>query len=294
VHNEDTLMWFAAYLTQQRNPRGAHLAATTVLHYCSLVRSHVAVTANVTWAPSHRWRRLVKAVHRELGVQRTSSHALRAWHLQKAFADGAVRATRTGATRWALLVAGWQCLARPQELVRLTWADLTFVGGPQPHAVLWITPLKKPAGTQPVPMLIAPGDGSGCDAFAALANLANLADGPADRRAATPLFSLQGGKPLTLNQITRCVREAVCAAGDGAQARSFSGRSLRVGGATELAARGAPAQTLRVCGRWDSDAHRAYARAARGSALRLSATLGHAHPHDPDLESMFPGYAQAA
>jgi hypothetical protein len=55
---------------------------------------------------------------------------------------------------------------------------------------------------------------------------------------------------------------------------------------------------LRLCGRWGSDAHRAYTRAARGRAMQfrkqLSATLGRAQAHDPNLESLFPGYSQAA
>jgi integrase len=236
----------------------------------------------------------VKAVQRSHRVPRVSSHALRARHLQLAFADPEVRSSHTGANRWALLATGWQCLARPQELMNLTWAHLIFVHGPRPYAVVWITPLKKPTGAQPMPSLIAPGDGSGCDAYAALANLAALSPVPEARRASTPLFSLSPGQPLSHASISHAVRSAVCAAGEGAQARSFSGRSLRVGGATELAARGAPPHLLRLCGRWDSEAYRVYARTARGHAMLMSSMLGRAHmSHEPDLESMFPGFAQA-
>ena len=76
-------------------------------------------------------------------------------------------------------------------------------------------------------------------------------------------------------------------------APSFSGRSLRVGGATELAATGASAETIQALGRWDSTAHRAYTRVTHAQALRLSAAMsGHAGPADPTLEATFPGWSQ--
>ena len=87
-------------------------------------------------------------------------------------------------------------------------------------------------------------------------------------------------------------RHAVAASG--ADPRPFSGRSLRIGGATELASLGVPPLTIQLLGRWDSTAYRAYTRVSRGQALRLSAALSTAHAHDPSLEAAFPGYSQSA
>ena len=68
----------------------------------------------------------------------------------------------------------------------------------------------------------------------------------------------------------------------------------RVGGATELAARGARPEEIQALGRWSSDAFRAYTRVTQAQALRLTTAMGgHAASHDPTLEATFPGYRQA-
>ena len=143
-------------------------------------------------------------------------------------------------------------------------------------------------------MLIAPGDGSGVDAFRALLRLVHIDPVPEAMRASTPLFRLHGQR-LTVAGVTALVRSIVATAGEGADRRRFSGRSLRVGGATELAALGVPPLTIQLLGRWDSAIYRAYTRVSRGQALRLSEALASAGTAaDPSLEALFPGYRQAA
>ena len=74
------------------------------------------------------------------------------------------------------------------------------------------------------------------------------------------------------------------------------GRSLRIGGATEIAAMDVSPLTVQLLGRWDSEVYRAYVRCSRGRALSLSAAMGRAgsRPHDPTLEALFRGYTQSA
>ena len=147
-----------------------------------------------------------------------------------------------------------------------------------------------------MPILLARGDGSGTDAYAALRHLEALNPIPEAARDQTPLFILgTPGRPLTHASLTLAVRRAINAAGCNAIDRSFSGRSLRVGGATDLAASATPEDSIRALGRWDSTAHRAYTRVTQAQALRYSAIMGgHQSANDPTLEDAFPGYVQPA
>ena len=73
----------------------------------------------------------------------------------------------------------------------------------------------------------------------------------------------------------------------------YTGRALRVGGATELAAEGAQPLTIQQLGRWGSDAYRAYTRVSHSQALAMSACMGAAGAvADPAVETAFPGYRQ--
>jgi hypothetical protein len=166
----------------------------------------------------------------------------------------------------------------------LTRAHLTWVGGAKPHAIVRLLPLKKQPGQQPVPLLVVPGDGSGADAYAALDRLERLDPVHPSLRATTPLVRLctRRSGPSQPIHLTRTVRAAVVASGESPSTRHFSGRSLRVGGATELASMGVPEATVRMLGRWASDIHRAYTRVALGSAMRVSAAMGPA----PELEGV--------
>ena len=239
---------------------------------------------------SPAWRRFVSGLKRRntRPEGRHSQLGLRAWHLR----HGRIpqRSLRDLHAR-ALVVTGWHCLARPIELIGLMRAHLLWLDG---HAVIRLQPAKKPAGHPRVPTLIAPGDGSGTDAYAALSDLEAADPIPASLRATTPLFSL--GRPRnrsTRQQVSAAVRTIIRSSGETQPARQFAGRSLRVGGATELAARGASDLTIRLLGRWGSDAAHAYTRVSHAQALSLSATLGSAGQGlDPSLETAFPGYRQ--
>ena len=144
-----------------------------------------------------------------------------------------------------------------------------------------------------MPTLIARGNGSGADAFAALERMLALDPVPPEQAATTPLFRGPQGQPLSTKLITQWVQEIVSAAGEPEDASRFSARSLRVGGATEYAALGLPEHLIATLGRWSSDIGRIYMRCSAGSVLQASAMMSGA-PADPTLEEMFPGYTQTA
>ena len=294
LFNEHTLMLFAMYLVRPHAPHAPPRAASTVVGYCSLLRSHVSTSLGFPLvSETPRWKRLTQALRRRYTRERSSQRALRAAHLRRAFCGAFAGDAPDAVNAWALVTTGWHLLARPKELLNLKRSHLSFVDGDEPHAVIRITPLKKRPGQHAVPMLIAPGDGSGADTYRALLRLAHF--DPVDAAAAhhTPLFR-QHGRPVTAGFVTLMVRRVAATAGEGADAARFSGRSLRIGGATELAAKGVPQLTIQLMGRWDSSIYRAYTRVSRGQALRYSAALSRDDVHDPSLEALFPGYRQAS
>ena len=289
LHNEETMMLFAAYLTSESTR-----AASTVLAYCSLLRSYVCTKHGIQIpTDTARWRKFAKALKRQHPTQRRACRALRVAHLRAAH-HGVWRAgSAAHANEWALVCCGLHALARPMELAHLTRAHLSFQTGEPPCAVIWITPLKKAPGQGPVPILIAPGDESGADAYAACVRLVCVDPVHPSERHRTPLFRQANGRPFTRTSITALIRAVARAAGEGGDALAFSGRSMRIGGATELAAMGASQLTIKLMGRWDSNAYRAYTRVSRGQALSLSAAFSRAAPIDPSLEAAFPGFVQA-
>lgn len=289
LHNEHTMMLFAAYLAASESR-----AASTILAYCSHVRSHVGTVHGIQIpTDTVRWRKFVKALKKRHPAQRRACRALRVAHLRAAHLGSWRVGSAAHANEWALVCCGLHALARPMELVALTRAHLTFQAGDPPCAVIWLQPLKKAPGHGPVPILIAPGDGSGADAYAACIRLVCVDPVAPDARHLTPLFRQANGRPFTRTSITALVRSVARAAGEGQDAATFSGRSLRVGGATELAAMGASQLTIKLMGRWDSGAYRAYTRVSRAQALSLSAAFSRAASVDPSLEAAFPGFVQA-
>ena len=90
---------------------------------------------------------------------------------------------------------------------------------------------------------------------------------------------------------TEAAKTIALAAGEGADARLFSGRSFRVGGATELHAVGADELTIRLLGRWSSDIARIYTRVCTNNVLQLSALMAGAPSH-PAVEDVVPSYVQ--
>ena len=292
LHNECTLMLFAMYLVDKALS-GRARQASTVLSYCSLLRTHLAVEFGIPLtASSPRWRKLAKALQRLHQGERRLCRALRAAHLTRAYVGGLAANDAWSVNRYACAAAGWQLLARPRELINLKRSDLVWSGD---HWIVMLTPLKKRIKQHPVPIPIAPGDGSGCDAFLHLCRLVTLDPVPPGAASSTPLFR-RNARALTLADVTTIVRDVVRTAGEGADARLFSGRSLRIGGATEIAAMDVSPLTVQLLGRWDSEVYRAYVRCSRGRALSLSAAMGRAgsRPHDPTLEALFRGYTQSA
>jgi integrase len=294
-HNEEILMMFAVYLV--RPPRsGRARTAATALAYCSHLRSHVASALGFTIrTDTTKWRRLVKAISRQHTRERRLCKALRATHLRHAARGHLAHSTPYSANLLGAVTVGWHVLARPQELVNLRRSDLQFVGGMRPHAILRLRPLKKAAHHDAVPIIIAPGDGGGADAYAALRRLETSDPVHPSSRAATPLFRVHGGRrvlPLTSAALTAWVRHVAKCAGEN-QLREFTGRSLRVGGATDLAATGAPEAVIRAQGRWSSTTHRAYTRMTFEQAHAMSARLTQA-ASDPTLEAAVGNYTQRA
>ena len=294
LFNEHTLMLFAMYLVRPHAPHAPPRAASTVVSYCSLLRSHVSTALGFPLvSETPRWKRLTHALRRRYTRERSSQRAVRATHLRLAYRGAFAGTSPNAVNAWGLAVTGWHLLARPRELITLMRSHLSFVGGAEPHAVIRVTPLKKRPGQHAVPMLIAPGDGSGADAYQALLRLVHFDPvNPAEAHR-TPLFR-HDGRAVTSGFITLMVRRIVATSGEGADALRFSGRSLRIGGATELAAQGVPQLTIQLMGRWDSAIYRAYTRVSRGQALRYSAALSRNSGHDPSLEAVFPDYRQAA
>ena len=278
-------MLFAAYLG-----RGNTRAAGTILAYLSCVKTHAAMTLGVEMASGRlQLKRLAQGIRRLHSAPRRVCHGLRAAHLQAAFARG-VGGGALNANLWAMIVFGWTVLARPLELIELTRASLIFTG--PDNAVVCIQPKKKKAGTQPVPIPLTRGDGGATDAFTALEHLELTDPVASHQRRTTALFRGTRGARLRHVDVTNAVRAVVAAGGESVTA-TFSGRSLRVGGATELAARGVDPLTIRLLGRWDSGAYQAYTRVSHGRAVSSMAAMGRSAPRDPTLESLFAGYSQA-
>ena len=78
----------------------------------------------------------------------------------------------------------------------------------------------------------------------------------------------------------------------GVGASGFSGRSLRVGGATDLHAMGVPATTIQLMGRWSSDVYRVYTRVCLNQVFRASRGMHAASGQS--MEERFPGFVQSA
>ena len=300
LHNENTILLFGAFLrktrAQNQGQRRERLAPNTVLKYCSLVRTHLSMLHGFPFgnAESPRWRRFAKGLLRERPHERRECRGLRATHLRRAFAQTTTLGTITigHLNEWALLTAGRVTLCRPSELIALKRSDLTFASEPEPHAVLMITPLKKRPGTSgKTPCLIAKGDQTGADAYWALSELVKHDRVTSEHERYTPLFRNCQRTEFTPTQISAAVRRV--AAGSGEDASTFSGRSLRIGGATDLHAAGGDPYVIQLAGRWDSAAHRAYSRATIGQMLHLSRQLQHAGV-DPAMEDEFCDYMQPA
>lgn len=86
-----------------------------------------------------------------------------------------------------------------------------------------------------------------------------------------PLFVWEDLSPLTRDQFVRKVKQALLAVG--IDASCYSGHSFRIGAATAAAMAGVPADTIKMLGRWESDAYRLYIRTPRETLASISKTI---------------------
>lgn len=287
LHNELTFMLFAVYLVRDKQR-----LANTALNYCSLVRTHLeALCGFPLRGDSPRWRRLVRSLRKQHTRERKVCLPLRIVHLRCGTSRACHVRNFRQAVEEAAVATGVHLLARPGELGSLKRGQVSFVQTPTPHIVIRLMPLKKGPEQQPVPMLIAKGDGSGADAYAKIKRMLHL--GPRNWKHNQPLFPDQYGNSPSVPTLTKWVQQVAAQAGETENLKLFTARSMRIGGATELHAVGANELTITLLGRWSSDCARLYTRASQGQVLALSSRMGRA-AEDPSLEHLFGDFVQSA
>ncbi|ETM48748.1 hypothetical protein L914_06770, partial [Phytophthora nicotianae] len=109
-----------------------------------------------------------------------------------------------------------------------------------------------------------------CPVFAALLLLRNAVklNLPVD----APICSIGSQRTLSAETMSATLRKA--AAHCNVDPKHISTHSVRTGGATELHNAGVDADTIRMRGRWASDAYQAYLRGAPASQLQLARRMG--------------------
>ncbi|KAG3116308.1 hypothetical protein PI125_g4756 [Phytophthora idaei] len=90
----------------------------------------------------------------------------------------------------------------------------------------------------------------------------------------SPLCSTSRKGMLSTEEMTKVLRAAAKYCGK--IPNNISTHPLRTGGATALRAGGVDADTIRMHGRWASDAYRVYVREAPASVLQLAKRMGSA------------------
>ena len=86
-----------------------------------------------------------------------------------------------------------------------------------------------------------------------------------------PLFVWEDNSPLTRDQFVRRVKKALQSVG--VDASCYSGHSFGIGAATAAAMAGVPADTIKMLGRWESDAYRLYIRTPRETLAAISRAI---------------------
>lgn len=104
-----------------------------------------------------------------------------------------------------------------------------------------------------------------CPVAAGLAYMAMRGQGPG------PLFKFKDGKPLTRARLVTEVRRALSTAG--VDCRSYSGHSFRSGAATTAAKQGVGDATIKMLGRWKSNAYQLYVKTPRSQLAAISQRL---------------------
>ena len=85
------------------------------------------------------------------------------------------------------------------------------------------------------------------------------------------MLVLQDGRPLTKSLFVGRVRKALTLAG--IDQGNYAGHSFRIGAATAAAAAGVPAHTIKIMGRWSSDAYTLYIRQSREALAEVSRSM---------------------
>lgn len=99
-----------------------------------------------------------------------------------------------------------------------------------------------------------------------------------------PLFVWQDGRPLSRDRLVRELRATLSRTGTPINPSQYSGHSFRIGAATTAAAAGVPAHTIKMLGRWESEAYQLYIRTPRESLASLSRSLV-APRRDPNVRT---------
>ena len=89
--------------------------------------------------------------------------------------------------------------------------------------------------------------------------------------AAGPFFQYQDSSPLTRDKLVTAVRLALTEAG--VDSSRYLGHSFRVGAATTAAKAGITDATIKMLGRWESEAYQRYIRTPRESLAVISRQL---------------------
>ena len=104
-----------------------------------------------------------------------------------------------------------------------------------------------------------------CPVAAVLAYMALRGQGPG------PLFTFKDGKPLTRARLVAEVKQALATAG--VDCSHYSGHSFRSGAATTAARQGIGDATIKMLGRWKSNAYQLYVKTPREELAAFSQRL---------------------
>ena len=297
----------AAAATNYNFPGGdSSLTGGTTEGYLSHVRTAFSVHA------AGRVDGIGLVIGRQIkGLKRGDGHRskkvrlpFRSTHFRQAAANGAAPPRRLGrgysvleVNRWALLCVMHAVLARAGEVgssekfdpdMGLSRAHIIhFPNGAgsdvTPFYIVMLRPLKSGAGARDrVPVVVAQGDGSWADAYAALRLLELVDPVPQAGRHRVPAFRGATGKQFSTGDITSAVR-SLCAAA-GLDPLLYSSHSLRIGGATDLAMSGGTEVECRMAGRWHSDVWAIYARPCL--AMQLASSIRLCLAESVDVESL--------
>lgn len=116
-----------------------------------------------------------------------------------------------------------------------------------------------------VDIFIGRQDDTICPVIALMSYMAKRGNGPG------PLFRFDDGKPLTRARFVAKVKEALTSAG--VDSSHYSGHSFRSGAATTAAKQGVNDATIKMLGRWKSNAYLLYIKTPREQLAAISRQL---------------------